>query len=516
MSDPITLGAIIAVVADVATIISAAVTVIGWGTAILLFTLKLLLDLIAKTGFALLTTILVPLSGIFSPFVDDADAIINDLRSSRFDTNPPVRLRNVGAIGFIVVFETIITEIRMFITEIITYLSPLFFALPWLIPLAVLVALFAIFAWWTTSYVFLAVELSYQWAVISSQTIAYVGNYIFAFIVENEEAINAFAKLIIDLSKAVFGIFCSGSPYNGNPEHDCPLLWAVYLFAVYNFNYWYSLSTQLWAILVAIAAQMGSSICPGGTCPPHLCLKYMNVAECSWGFEFAFWLIGGILFDFVTIFYYVVIIMLLFAFDVMALTLANFYILLSRFIDPNFSSLLTSVAQTFSGGATTLETFVVPSTFVQFKQVWVFFKAVIGGMEYVLVQFIVTIGGLIDLLVCYFIRDPIQCLVSRLCFFTLRDFTISVDILGTIIDIPIPIRQKICVEWLGLSETACSYTCESCKVRPFNTVINVVWFYVSNLVHNGDAGAGWAFIPCNVASTCCNRAYTLITLGGLV
>lgn len=475
-------------------VVSTVLTVIGWGIAVIVFVVKIIVFLLQKLVWSILMLFLVPFMGIFGFLFYNSSQLIKDLQSDKFEEKEPDRRRIIAATSIVSIIEMVFEEIRMIIVDMIVNITPLIIAFFWLFIPAVIIALIVLVLWQQTFTFFVAVDVIYGTYVVVLNAIAFGLNFVVAYIEAEHETINAFWRFLLELAKALFGIVCSGTPYNGDPEHDCPLLWAFYSVVVLMWDYWWDLVVQFWNLLGEAWVAIGLAICEGQSCDTVLCQKYLGIPSCTWGIEFALRLFVGLITEFATIFYYAFLIILLAILDIIVASIQYFAWLVRSILPPGVGTLLTQLASAFGGGATSLETLRVPTRFLDLKAIILLGVNVVKTIERVLVTIIAVILGVVDTLFCYFFRDFGNCIAPKVCYALLQDINIDVGFnLGLVrISFPIyiPLRTMICINTLHLNPVACESTCDACDLSlgpPIGVVGKVV---------------------CNVATTCCNSAYS--------
>ncbi|MDG7050453.1 MAG: hypothetical protein JRZ94_04545 [Nitrososphaerota archaeon] len=487
---------------------------ISGGFVILLFVIQFLINVLSWVLYSLAEAVLVPLDGILSGVFYDADEVIDDLTHDKFDSTPPIRKRNGGNLDFAGTMILFFNEIRDIVVDISVYLSPLFIAFPALFIIGFGITLLVLLGWVSSPLVFAIVQLGYTSFIITLQGIAIAGNFIFTFIDLHGPVISAFVTLFMNLAKALIAIVCSGTPYTGDPSHDCPLLWALWMFTVTSWDFFWQLAQQLWALIVELWISMGDTLCPpdGSNCDVALCMKYLNIPSCSWGFNFAMQLIVSLLYEMAVVFVWILLILVFFCFDVFAMTVSKFYLFVSWIAPPNFMAGIRNLANIFGSASTSLSNLYVPQVFNDTKAVFLVFEDIVNVLETVFSNAMVSIFGIVDGFFCYLFRAPIDCIVAKACFALIHDTTISFTILKSTFYIPVPLQTDICVNTLHLNAYACAGECDSCAVQYFGIpVISQPFFTYANIVHqNGNMNAPYGYIPCNLQTGCCNPQYTIL------
>jgi hypothetical protein len=486
-------GAAITVVPIIASFASS----LGTG---MLFALKIFADIVIKTLYGIFMLVFLPFSGFFGWIFTNTDDIIYDLRRTQFDPNPPLRNRNIQSIGLVGIAEIAFAELRAIFLDFMVYLSPILAAAWWIGILVIIVIVLIIIGWWATPLVFAGVQIAYTFLIFELNVIAALLNFGSTWVSVVAPIWNPIMTVLYEFGVLVLRAMCSGYPYTGVFSHNCPLLYGFYVFVQTQWSYWWALAQLTWTLLTQLYDVIGGALCPG-QCPEQLCLRYLNTRYCYWGPEIIIRVTIGVLADLLIIWLYSTLIMIIFFIQVIQTTISKLGFLLVAILPPELSSYITSVVESLGLNTANLNSLFVPVFMEPEKQMFIVILAVIEKIEDTVAIIFVTVLGLVDGILCNVFRDPWNCAGAKMCFFMFHDVPLF------------PLRTIFCFATLKLNPYSCAFTCDSCPIQPFGIPLpSAPFFTYANIVHMGpeNANAPYAYIPYNMATGCCNTAYTVV------
>jgi hypothetical protein len=146
------------------------------------------------------------------------------------------------------------------------------------------------------------------------------------------------------------------------------------------------------------------------------------------------------------------------------------------------------------------------------KTLYLTFTAVATVISHFTSNVIVTIGGIIDAVICNVLNDIKNCFTYKLCIISFYDNSYPITILGVTHYIYIPLRTTFCRNLLGANPNVCPNVCDVCEIQPFGIPFNPdPWYIPANQKRFGGANdfAPYMYVPCNLAGVCCNYATSI-------
>ncbi len=521
MAEPISWSAIIIgaidVVGTVVGIVSSILSFVSWGLFILVFVLKIVIDVLKYVANTLLQAALVPWQGIVGWIFMDTEEFFEDMEADHFDDIVPIHERTASGFNPLLFLTWIFEEIREIVVDTIVYLTPLITAIPVIIILGLFLTVVVLIGWWLTPYAFIIASMAYTSFITTLFLIRTGMNWTLTFVSINAPVVNVYVNLFVNLAEILFSLICSGTPYTGDPAHDCPLLYAFYVFFVTEWEMYWALIQSMWALVVQMWNDIGNSLCPNGNCDTSLCQRYLGIPSCTWGFNFAVHMFTSIFTQLATVFFYAMTILFFFGVTVLTTTITKLSFLVSALVTGTESQTIQDAASAFGAATGTLDNLQVPANFQGLKDLFVAFKNMIGVVEDIFVEIVQTISGIVDSIFCYIFRAPIDCGLAKMCYSIFYDISVPLfpglppSKLNPVIQIPL--RSQICQGFLNINPYSCPYKCDYCPVQFFGIPVpSEPFFTYANQIHMGNKNAKYGYIPCDVKSGCCNPGYTLLSL----
>lgn len=500
---------VLAVAADVIGIASAAAAALAFFSAALLLIVTIIVNVLY---FIFLPAILLFHSVIGWVFYD-TELFIKDITSSKFDVETPPQRSVMKGMGPIPVLMIFFHEAMMYILEILSIYLLFIAIFPVIIFLAIIVIVVAVLIQYSLPAIFnTAYWISFTAIPLINVFLTNL-NLLLAGLPAFAALWNPFVTFLVAFGKLALGILCSGTPYNGDASHDCPLPYGIYLVLKGLGDSFVTILMYLWNMLGVINNLILSSFCPSNVCMSWICQKIFQTETCFADLTFVLRFVFSILSDLLLIWVWTVMCILYFVAASFKLLWQYFGFLVTRsqlfwtLVPASIQKLILNMLNSLAGFPD-LAALQVPDNIQPVKDLGLIFLKFETQVMRVVSMIITTLGMLYDAAICNIFLYPIQCFGYKACITVIYDFSVCIPGLPCL---PLPLRQWFCINALGVDIDICPQTCDWCAFQPFGIPMTPKpWWDAANRWHMYE-GAPYMYAPCDLAGTCCHIAYSMFS-----